>query len=343
MKKAFISRALTAAVLFVFASSTAFAQSRQFTLPSAGFTPESSFYFLDTFGETLRGFFVFNPEDKARLQIAFAAERIAEIKAILKTKGVETKGLLVAESRIQANFAVAGAIFDKEKSKGKDVSRLAKELGDKFEDTKSALEETFKDKERVLENQEDELKAKIRAARQAGDTAQVEGLITELGLIKAQEELLEQKEDELEDALEREEERIEKELDVKADAEKKIRKAEREKQKVLDEAAEEGVTVPPEAFNAFEQHLSEARSALAAGKFEEAKHHAKEAKKSLDAAEDAMDDLEQAKEKEAERLEKEMEKADKDAEKQAQQEEKLKKEADKKPDMAEIEKDEDEN
>ncbi|MEK9183862.1 MAG: DUF5667 domain-containing protein, partial [Patescibacteria group bacterium] len=49
------------------------------TLPNAGLTPESPFYFLDKLGEALREFFTFNPEGKARLQIAFAAERVAEI------------------------------------------------------------------------------------------------------------------------------------------------------------------------------------------------------------------------------------------------------------------------
>lgn len=66
----------------------AFAQSSQTTLPSAGLTPESSFYFLDRLGENLRHFFTFNPEAKARLQISFAAERIAEIIVILETKGI---------------------------------------------------------------------------------------------------------------------------------------------------------------------------------------------------------------------------------------------------------------
>ena len=57
----------------------------QAVLPNAGFTPESPFYFLDKFGEALRSFFTFNPEGKARLQITFAAERVAEIKVILET------------------------------------------------------------------------------------------------------------------------------------------------------------------------------------------------------------------------------------------------------------------
>ena len=86
MKNILISNAFVLVALFVFASSTAFAQSPQVTLPSAGLTPESSFYFLDKFGEALRSFFTFNPEGKALLEITFASERVAEIKVILETK-----------------------------------------------------------------------------------------------------------------------------------------------------------------------------------------------------------------------------------------------------------------
>ena len=83
-------------ISLIFAPFLVFAQN-QVVLPNAGLTPESSFYFLDRWGEALQRFFTFNPESKARLEITFAAERIAEIKVILETKGVETKGLGIAE------------------------------------------------------------------------------------------------------------------------------------------------------------------------------------------------------------------------------------------------------
>ena len=107
MKKTFISNAFAFVALFAFASGTAFAQSPQVALPSAGLTPESNFYFLDKFGEAFREFFTFNPDGKAHLRITFAAERIAEIKVILETKGVEAQGLEVAQSRLQAHLANA--------------------------------------------------------------------------------------------------------------------------------------------------------------------------------------------------------------------------------------------
>ena len=74
---------------------TPFSALAQTTLPGAGLTPESSFYFFDRIGEALQEFFTFNPEAKARLQITFAAERVAEIKIILETKLIFMKMLVL--------------------------------------------------------------------------------------------------------------------------------------------------------------------------------------------------------------------------------------------------------
>lgn len=284
-----------------------FAQN-QAVLPNAGLTPESPFYFLDRFGEALREFFTFNPEGKARLQITFAAERIAEIKIILETRGINAKGLEVAQSRLQANIAKAAGIVESEKSKGKDVSELAKSISEDFDANKEALKQTFKDQERFLETKEDELKAKIREARRAGDTAQVEALVRELGEIKAQKELLELKEDEQEEVLEQEEEKIEREMEKKEDAEKAIREAEEEKQEVMDEAAEEGVNIPAEAFEKFDKLLAQAKELFAKENYVGAKQLAKQAEKSLEKVEDAIEELDEAKEEEEELKEEQEEK-----------------------------------
>ncbi|MEW6407806.1 MAG: DUF5667 domain-containing protein [Patescibacteria group bacterium] len=300
----------------------------QVALPNAGLTPENTFYFVDKLGEALRELFTFNPDAKAHLQIDFAAERIAEIKIILETKGVNAKGLSVAQSRLRANIAKAAGIVENEKSKGKDVKELAKSVSEDFDANKEALKQAFKDQERALKAKEAELKAKIREAKQAGDTAQVEALVKELGEIKTQKELLELKEDEQEEALEQEEEKIEREMEKKEDAGKAIKEAEEEKQEILDEATEEGVSVPADAFEKFDRLLAQAKELFAKENYVGAKQLAKQAEKSLDKIEEAIEDLEEAKEeeeelkeeqeelekegaeKEVERLEKEQEKAE---------------------------------
>ena len=300
------------ASLLVFTGGTVFAQNQQVALPSAGLTPESPFYFFDKFGEAMRSFFTFNPEGKAHLQITFASERVAEIKIILETKGVEAKGLEVAKSRLQAHLANAASIVVDQKAEGKDVSSLAKELDDEFESPKSALEQTFKEQEQ-----------------------QAKSLVQQLGQVKAQKELLELKEEEVEDALEREEERIEEEIEAREEAEEAIREAEKEKQEVLDEAAEEGLIAPAEAFGKFDGLLAQAKSALAAGNFQEAKRLAKQAEKILDGVEEAIEDLEEAKEKEEELKE---EQEEKEREAKEEQDEKLKEDAEKEADRLEKEK-----
>jgi len=333
MKKTFISSVFVLVALFVFGGGTVFAQN-QAVLPNAGLTPESNFYFLDKFGEALREFFTFNPEGKARLQITFASERVAEIKVILETKGVEAKGLEVAQSRLQAHLANASTIVLDQKAEGKDVSQLAKELDDEFDAPKIALEQTFKAEKRTLEAQEKELKGKILEARRADDTAQVESLIQQLGQIKAQKELLELKEEEAGEVLEQEEERLEKEMEAKEGADKAIREAEKEKQEILDEATEEDVAVPAEAFGKFDSFLVQARAALAAGDFQEAKRLAKQAEKNLDSVEEAVEDLEDAKEKEEELKE---EQEEKEREAKEEQEETVKEETEKEAERLEKE------
>lgn len=315
--------AKTILISLLFIPLLVFAQN-QAVLPSAGLTPESPFYFFDKFGEALREFFTFNPEGKARLQITFAAERVAEIKVILETKGIQAPGLEIAQSRLQAHLTNAVTIVTEQKSEGKNVSALAKELDSRIDTSKSALNEIFEEKEKVLEAQEKELRRKILEARQAGDLNQINALVQQLGQVKAQKELLELEEEETEDALEQEEERLEEQMEAKEKAEKAIKEAEKEKQEIIDEAAEEDITLLPGVFGRFDGILMQAKSALVAGNYQEAKRLAKQAEKSLDDIEKTIEELEEAKEKEEE-LKEEQEEREREA--REEQEEKAKEES----------------
>ncbi len=289
----------TAIILFLFVPLLVFAKN-QAALPSAGLTPESPFYFFDKLGETLQEFFTFNPEGKARLQITFAAERVAEIKVILETKGVDAKGLEVAQARLQEHLGDAAEIVIKQKGKGKDVSKLAKELADGFEEPKSKLADSFKSQKQALGIKEGELKTQLKAAHSAGDTAKEEALVQKLGQVKAQKELLELKKDDIEDELGAEEEKLEEEMEARHKAEKAIREAEEEKAERVDEAAEEGVELPANAFAEFDSLLAQAKSALQAGNFAEAKNFAKRAEKSLNQIAKTIKELEKNQEKKEE-------------------------------------------
>ena len=334
-KKLIVIMLFLAGFFFVNAPAEAEIQGKSPELPSAGLTPENPFYLFDRLGEGLRQFFAFNPETKARLQITFAAERIAEIKVILETKGVEAKGLEVAQTRLQAQLANAAAIVTELKSEGRDVSELVNDSTNTIEASKSVLARTFNDQERALETKEEELKTQLRAAHRAGDVTKKEALAAELGQVKAQKELLELKEEDIGDEIEAEEERFEEQMEAQLKAEKAILKAEKEKQEVLDEAAEEDITVLAGAFSKFDSLLSQAKSAFAAGNFQEARRLAKQAEKTLDAIDDAIEDLEKAKE-EAEELKEKQE--EKEQEAKEEQEEKMKEEAEKDAERLEKEK-----
>jgi hypothetical protein len=321
MKKSFILKTVIIGGLFMFAGSTLFAQSQQTVPPLAGLTPESPFYFFDRLGEYLQRFFTFSPEGKARLEIAFAAERVAEIKVILESKGVQAKGIKLAQNLLNDEIARSAAILVRQKDKGKNIDALAKELSGEFAGTKTALEQTFKDKKRVLDNKKDELKAKIHEAQLSGDITLVELLTKQLNELNVQKELLKQGEDEQEQDLDEQEESIDKQMSAKDEAEKNIKKAEKERAEIVNEAKKQGLDIPAETFIQFDSILSQAKIAIEGGKYDEARQLAKQAKKSIEEIDDNIENLKDAKENEQE-LKEEVE------DEQEEAEEKLK-EADK--------------
>lgn len=308
MNKLAITIALIIAIALVGSPVFANGDDSHAPLPNPGLTPESPFYFLDRLGETIRSIFAFSPEAKARVQIKFAAERIAEINIILENKGVEAKGLDVAQARLASHIANASNILTSEKNKGKEVSALAKEINDDFKSSKSTLIGKFKEEKRKLEAREEELENELKAAVQTGDVALQEQIAAELGRVKGQLELIEARKDALEEELEKDEEKIEEALEAEEKARKAIREAEEEKEEVLEEAAEEGVELPANTFARFDNFLAQAKSAFEAGDLESARALAKRAEDTLEEVEDLIDALEEAREEEGEELEEELEK-----------------------------------
>lgn len=263
-------------------------------LPNAGLTPESPFYFLDKLGEVLERFFTFNPESKARLEIAFAKERIAEIKVILEDKGASAEGLGVAEERLGDNLSRATAILASQKQEGKDTSNLAKDLSDDFDPAREELKSTFKSETDALDAKIDELKAKLKDARLAGDTAQIETFTKEIADLKAQKELLEQHEDKDDGDIEEENEHFDEALGLQKEAAEKIKDAEEEKADILKEVKEDNLTIPDGAFKEFYALISQAKAAFDAGNYEDVKRLAKEAKKNLKEVEKHLENLKEA-------------------------------------------------
>ena len=261
-------------------------------LPGAGLTPHSPFYFLDRLGETLRDFFTFNKEAKARLQIAFAKERIAEIKVVLETRGVEAPGISIAELHLKNNLSRAAEILEEEKQDDGDVEGLAKELDEDFAHSKEILEETLRDQKQKIKDQEEGLKQKIRAAKVAGNAAEEIELKKQLDELRAERKKLELREDKQEDSLREDEEKLEKYLGDKEEAAKAIRGAEERKHEVLAEAEQKGVEVSDSEFKKFDQLLSQAKELFMRENYKGAKQLARQAKASLEGTKDTINKLE---------------------------------------------------
>ncbi len=247
MKKLFISSTFALVALLVLTSSTVFAQSTEVKLPSAGLTPSSPLYFLDRFGENFRQFFTFNPEAKAKLQIEFAGERISEIKMMIEKKGVNAKGLAIAESLLKTNVAYAAEIVNEEKTSGKDVALLAKTLNDEFDLRDKLLEQTFKDAKEQLKAQRKEIKTKLLTeARRIGDTTQIAVLEAQLKDIEGQIDILGQKKDQLENSLQDEQKNIEQEMSEDDQKKEELEQEEEQEAIEAEEADEQEEVDEPE-------------------------------------------------------------------------------------------------
>ena len=92
---------------------TVFAQSATpSTLPTPGILPDSPWYFLDQVSEYFQELFTFQPAAKARLELKFAGERLAEIKVLMDEKGAQAKGIEVSGGFILGLDGDGPEVFD---------------------------------------------------------------------------------------------------------------------------------------------------------------------------------------------------------------------------------------
>ena len=93
-------------ITFLFIFSFGIGVSAQETkLPDPGLTPDSPFYFLETIAEGIGTFFTFGDLKKAERYADLAAERLAEVQAVVekgKLKSVEK--ILERYGRLEVHF-----------------------------------------------------------------------------------------------------------------------------------------------------------------------------------------------------------------------------------------------
>lgn len=141
---------------------------------SAGLTPESPFYFFDKITESLQELLAFSPDAKIKLQLAFAAERVAEAKAMLANAGDHSKGLDSIHASLVENVQKTSDILKSEKASGKDVTKLAKEANDGFVSEETDLSKSLADSHKEIVNTKIEaFKKVLEEAKAAKDEAKI--------------------------------------------------------------------------------------------------------------------------------------------------------------------------
>ncbi len=101
--------------------------------------PDSPFYFLDHFKQSVRLAFSFTPEDKAKVYSSIAGERMAELRFMLARK--DQAGVQADLRGISENFKNAADQVELAKMSGRDISLLAKEINDNIKAKQAVLDE----------------------------------------------------------------------------------------------------------------------------------------------------------------------------------------------------------
>ena len=273
---------LTLAIIAVFGGGSA-------AMASQNSIPGDVLYPVKTLTEEVRAAVAVGAERKAELQTKFAAERVKEIDEMLRQNGVDPAGLDVALLRLEEHVSRAADAIEKEKEAGRDVSAIAKTIGEKFDGSKALLKMIVRAKERKLEDAEKELRTSAEEARKE-NAADTQELISRLEKIKTERKILKLRGKIAEEAVESEGERIEKEIDARENAQRAIAKAAAAKEEIVKEAAEKGLIVPSDAFKIFDTQFAAANDAFKAGHFHQAKQQHKAAKEALKHVEKILED-----------------------------------------------------
>lgn len=272
--------------------------SAQTTLPTPGITPDSPFYFLDKLSESIQRFFTFGTTAKAKLELAFATERIAEIKALLDKQGVNAPALSSTETSLHDNFTSAANLVEQAKNSGTDVSQIAKTLGEEAAQNQDLLKQTFRDQKEVLKAKEKQFKDDLKAAQKAGEADKAAELLKELQDLKDQQIMLDQKDSENESFLRTESDRLDSEMDPENDAAHKIQSLEKEKANIIEDAKANGINLPPGEFVGFDALLAQAKASLAAGNPAKASDFVDQAEKALEKVNESSDKMQESKDQE---------------------------------------------
>lgn len=132
-------------------------------LPDPGLTPDSPFYFLKTWKETIQTFFTFGAENKAKQFLHLAEVRLAEYQKMIEKGKTEIAQRTLDKYEKQLNHALEKA-EGKEKLKEKISEKILKHQGVLEDVLEKVPEEAKEGLERAIENSQKALEKTIKAA-----------------------------------------------------------------------------------------------------------------------------------------------------------------------------------
>ena len=99
--------------------------------------PDSPFYFLDLWRDRLRMLLTVNSEDRARLGMKIAAERLAELQLMLQRNN--PRGVSLALENLTNHIDESRRILQSQQARGKEVGALAHDLNEAIDQDQEFL------------------------------------------------------------------------------------------------------------------------------------------------------------------------------------------------------------
>lgn len=132
----------------------------------SGLTPDSPFYFLKTWKESIQTFFTFGAENKAKQFLHLSEVRLAEYQKMMEKGKTEIAQRTLEKYEKQLNRALEKA--EEAKEEGEDVEKLKEGIGEKILKHQEVLESVL---EKVPEEAKKGVEKAIEASRKGFEKA----------------------------------------------------------------------------------------------------------------------------------------------------------------------------
>lgn len=243
-------------------------------LQDPGLAPSDFFYFLDMWSEDLDRLLTFREESKARLAIAHAQERAAEVREMLDSKGAVSPEVKKAKDGFDEELARAATVIT---ATGK--TDTTNELYAGFESSKELLKDVYEMHRANLRTAQAELKKSIQVEKARSNTVAIKDLESKLTKLEEEEDLILEDDDSLDEDFKDETDSVEKTVGLEHSILVRIGNLERERDHVVQKLSLQAIS--PVLLADFNQTLSDAKTALNIKEFVLAKELLNDAKKVL--------------------------------------------------------------